>query len=102
MLRWMAAACAVLVSLRVLWEPRIVGTDVGTTPIFNWLLWGYGVPAVAFWIGGASACAGAPTTCRRACSIPPRSCSRCSRVTLQIRHYITGGDIYRHVATLAA
>ena len=26
-------------------EPRIVGHAVGTTPIFNWLLWGYGIPA---------------------------------------------------------
>ena len=24
------------------------GTDLGTTPVFNWLLWGYGVPAAAF------------------------------------------------------
>ena len=21
-------------------------------PIFNWLLWGYGVPALSFWIAG--------------------------------------------------
>ncbi len=40
---------------RVGWEPRIVGADVGTTPIFNWLLYGYGVPAVAFWFAGHSA-----------------------------------------------
>ena len=26
--------------------------DVGTTPIFNWLLYGYGVPALAFWLAG--------------------------------------------------
>src|SRR5690606_11475279 len=41
--------CIVLVALvitRILWDPRIVGDDVGSTPIFNWLLWGYGVPAV--------------------------------------------------------
>ena len=30
---------------RVGYEPRIVGADLGTTPIFNWLLYGYGVPA---------------------------------------------------------
>ena len=52
MLRWAAAAVVVLVILRIGWEPRIVGSDVGTTPIFNWLLYGYGVPAAAFWPGG--------------------------------------------------
>ncbi|HEX2082749.1 MAG TPA: DUF2339 domain-containing protein, partial [Xanthomonadaceae bacterium] len=50
LLRWLAAACAILVSLRILWEPRIVGAEVGTVPIFNWLLWGYGVPAISFWV----------------------------------------------------
>ena len=41
-----------LVMARIAWEPRIVGGDVGTTPIFNWLLYGYGIPAAAFWLGG--------------------------------------------------
>ena len=43
-------SCVVL--LRIGCEPRIVGRDVGTTPIFNWLLYGYGVPAASFWLGG--------------------------------------------------
>src|SRR5262249_5088208 len=47
-LRMLAAAVAVLVMARITWEPRIVGPDVGTTPIFNWLLYGYGIPAAAF------------------------------------------------------
>ena len=51
-LRSLAAAMVVLVLLRVGYEPRIVGNDVGTTPIFNWLLYGYGVPAAAFWYAG--------------------------------------------------
>ena len=39
---------------RIAWNPAIVGlTDLGTTPIFNWLLWGYGIPAAAFWLGGS-------------------------------------------------
>ena len=37
--------------LRIGYEPRIVA-DVGTTPIFNWILYGYGVPALAFWVAG--------------------------------------------------
>jgi uncharacterized membrane protein len=52
MLRWLAAAMVVIVMLRLAWDPRIVGDQVGTTPIFNWLLYGYGGPALAFWIGG--------------------------------------------------
>jgi uncharacterized membrane protein len=32
----------------VTWDPVIMGADVGRTPIFNWLLLGYGVPAAAF------------------------------------------------------
>jgi len=42
----------VLVMARIAWEPRIVGPDVGTTPIFNWLLYGYGISAAAFAVGG--------------------------------------------------
>ena len=48
----LAAVIGVLVLARIGWEPRIVGNDVGTTPIFNWLLYGYGIPAAAFWLGG--------------------------------------------------
>src|SRR5581483_11819690 len=50
-LRSLAALLACIVVLRVGYEPRVAGDDVGTTPIFNWLLWGYGIPAASFWIG---------------------------------------------------
>src|SRR5665647_141440 len=43
-LRWLAAILAGIVVLRVGYEPRIVGDAVGTTLVFNWLLWGYGLP----------------------------------------------------------
>ncbi|MGY3647523.1 hypothetical protein ACVWW2_002814 [Bradyrhizobium sp. LM4.3] len=48
-LRWLAAIFAGLVTARIGYDPRIVGDAVGTTPIFNWLLWGYGLPAASFW-----------------------------------------------------
>ena len=51
-LRWLAAGVIALVLLRIGYEPRIVGGDIGTTPIFNWLLYGYGVPAACFWYAG--------------------------------------------------
>lgn len=47
-LRWGVVVLAGIVAVRLVIEPRIVGADLGTTPIFNWLLWGYGVPALAF------------------------------------------------------
>lgn len=50
-LRSLAAILAGIVVLRIADDPRIVGDAVGTTPIFNWLLWGYGIPAASFWAG---------------------------------------------------
>ncbi len=100
MLRWLAAAAVALVMARVAWEPRIVGSDVGTTPIFNWLLYGYGVPARR---SGTPAicCASAPTTGPRAWSTQRRSCSRCCSPVLEIRHFTNDGDIYGHGGGLA-
>jgi len=48
-LRWLVAILAAIVVARVGYEPRIAGDAVGGTLIFNWLLWGYGVPALSFW-----------------------------------------------------
>jgi uncharacterized membrane protein len=99
-LRWLAALLCMAVAVRVAWEPRIVGADVGTTPIFNWLLWGYGVPALAFWTGGY-------LLRRRADDAPARIADSLAIlfsvlfVGLQIRHYITGGNIYAQATTLA-
>ena len=45
-LGWLAAGIAVIVAARLVWDPQIIGDDLGKTPIFNWLLYGYGVPAV--------------------------------------------------------
>src|SRR5262249_31420908 len=92
MLRWLAAAMVVIVLLRLAWGPRIVGDQVGTKPIFNWLLYGYGGPAVAFWIGG-------PPFRRRRGDTPGRV--RQARAVLftvllaavEIRHYAHHGDI---------
>ncbi len=92
-LRWVAAALVGLVLARVAWEPRIVGGDLGATPIFNWLLWGYGVPAVSFWLAGA-------ILRRRADDIPARMADSAAILFtvlltfLEIRHFMTGGDIY--------
>jgi uncharacterized membrane protein len=46
-LRWGVAALGGIVAIRLGLNPR-VSREVGTTPILNWLLIGYGVPAAAF------------------------------------------------------
>jgi uncharacterized membrane protein len=94
-LRWLAAIMVAVVVARVGYEPRIVGTDLGTAPIFNWLLYGYGVPAASFWVAGW-------LLRRRADDLPARMVDAGAILftvllaVLEIRHYVTGGDIYRH------
>ena len=95
-LRWLAAIMVVVVVARIAYEPRIVGSDLGTTPIFNWLLYGYGVPALSFWLAGW-------LLRRRADDLPARMVDAGAILftvllaIFEIRHYVTGGDIYRPV-----
>jgi uncharacterized membrane protein len=94
MLRWLAAAVTVLVVARIAWEPRIAGSGVGVTPIFNWLLYGYGVPALSFWVAGH-------LLRRRGDDQAARMVDGAAilftvlLVSLEIRHFINDGDIYR-------
>ncbi|MBB5053744.1 putative membrane protein [Afipia massiliensis] len=98
-LRSLAAILAGIVVLRVGYEPRIAGNDLGTTPIFNWLLLGYGIPAASFWLGSIF-------LRRRGDDAPLRSVEAAAilfTVLLaftQIRHYINNGDIYRTSSSL--
>jgi len=99
-LRLVAAAVATLVVLRVGWEPRIVGSDVGTTPIFNWLLWGYGAPAASFWLGGH--------LLRRRGDDPQARTVDAAAILftvllgfLELHHLMNGGDVYRPGTDLA-
>jgi uncharacterized membrane protein len=48
LLRYAVAVLGAVVLVRVAIDPRIMGASVGTWPIFNWLLVGYGVPALSF------------------------------------------------------
>ena len=95
-LRWLTAVIGALVVVRLAWDPRVMGVNVGTTPVFNWLLYGYGIPAAAFWIGGS-------LLRRRGDDQPARMIESGAllltvlTVFLEIRHYINNGDIYRLV-----
>lgn len=99
-LRYLAAAVIVLVLLRIGYEPRIVGDDIGTTPVFNWLLYGYGLPAASFW------CAGYLLR-KRADDIPARMADSAAILftvllaVLEIRHYMNNGDVFRDSTALA-
>jgi uncharacterized membrane protein len=98
-LRSLAAILAGIVALRIGYEPRIAGDLVGSTPIFNWLLWGYGVPAASFW--GASI-----LLRRRGDDAPLRAVESAAILFtvllafMEIRHFINGGDVYRNAAGL--
>jgi len=92
-LRWLAAILAAIVAARVAYEPSINSHDVGTMPIFNWLLYGYGIPALSFWVGSYY-------LRKRADDAPLRMVEGAAilfTVLLafwEIRHLANGGSIY--------
>ncbi len=98
-LRALAAILAGIVVLRAGYEPRIAGNDLGTTPIFNWLLLGYGIPAASFWLGSHF-------LRRRGDDAPLRGVEAAAilftvlLVFTEIRHFINGGNIYRIASSL--
>jgi uncharacterized membrane protein len=98
-LRALAAILAGIVVLRIGYEPRIVGSAVGTTPIFNWLLWGYGIPAASFWAGSIFLRRGGDDA-------PLRTVESAAILFtvllafLEIRHAVNSGDVYRESAGL--
>ena len=93
-LRTLAAILAAIVALRIGYEPRIVGDAVGATLVFNWLLWGYGIPALSFWVGSF-------LLRRRGDDAPLRAVEAAAVLFtvllafMEIRHAVNGGDVYR-------
>lgn len=92
-LRQFSAALALVVLGRIIWLPTIAGLDPGATPIFNWLLWGYGVPALSFAAAAFLLAKGGDDWSRRV--------HECLALvfavllaTLEVRHLAHGGDIY--------
>ena len=97
-LRWLAAIVTGLVVARIAYEPRIVA-EAGSAPIVNWILYGYGVPALAFWVAGH-------IMRKRADDEPSRMVDAAAILftalcaSLEIRHYLYLGDIYWGAAGL--
>ena len=90
-LRWCVLGLALAVAGRFLYEPRIVGESLGKTVIFNWLLFGYGVPALAFGL--------AARLIRKSGEDPPMRVAQslsilCAALLLffEIRHALNDGD----------
>jgi uncharacterized membrane protein len=98
-LRTLSAILAGIVVLRIGYEPRIAGNAIGDTPIFNLLLWGYGVPALSFW-------GGSYFLRKNGDDGPPRSVEAAAILFtvllafMEIRHAVNGGDVYRQSAGL--
>jgi uncharacterized membrane protein len=93
-LRSLAAILAGIVVLRIGYEPRIVGEAVGADFVFNWLLWGYGIPALSFWVGSFF-------LRHRGDDAPLRAVEAAAVLFIvllafmEIRHAVNGGDVYR-------
>jgi len=95
-LRQLSAGLGLVVLGRVMWDPTIAGADLGTMPILNWLLWGYGVPALAF--AGAAWLLGRDGTDDWARKVL-ESLALLFAVLLaafEVRHLAHGGDIYAY------
>lgn len=90
-LRYGVGALGLVVLARLAWDPTIMGGDPGRTPVFNWLLWGYGVPALAFF-GAARLLdrGGRDRVARLAESLAIVFAALL--VFFQIRHLLNGGD----------
>jgi uncharacterized membrane protein len=94
LLRYVVAAIGFIVLGRLAWDPRIVGSDVGTWPIFNWLLVGYGAPAAAF-LGAGYILKREREDLASRISDALGVLFAALLVFFQIRHALNGGDVLR-------
>lgn len=99
-LPWMTGAAAVVVLGRIAWEPTIVGAgNLGTTPVFNALLPGYGIPAVLL-AGSAYFLRSWPGTRVRNLLQALASLFVLLTLAILVRHAMNGGVLDSAVPTL--
>lgn len=100
-LGWLSAGAAILSILRVAMDPTIVGPEfLQTTPVFNWLLPGYGVPALAFGLAAwqlARSTGGRPRLVMEAAA----ALFSLLAVAMLVRHAMHGGVIASGPVSLA-
>ena len=91
-LRRAAEVVAYIVLARLVLNPQVLDYSLGSTPGLNWLLYGYGLPALAFW--WASRRPGARRDPRLADVLEAAALLfLVLLVTLEIRHLIAGGRL---------
>ncbi|MFO1172696.1 MAG: DUF2339 domain-containing protein [Hyphomicrobiaceae bacterium] len=91
LLRYAITALGAIVIARVVYDPRIMGESAGTWPILNWLLVGYGIPALAFWHSARMLRPGAEDAALRLTEGLALLFTTLL-VFFQIRHLMNGGD----------
>jgi len=91
LLRTVVVALGLIVLGRLAWDPRIMGQDLGTWPIFNWLLLGYGAPACAFLAAGRILAREREDTAARLCDALGLLLAALLGF-FEIRHALHGGD----------
>ena len=93
LLRWCSTAIGLLLCARLAYDPRIVGDALSATPVFNTLLPGYGIPAIAFALA-------AFTLRKRGDDTPARTADALAILFaallafFEIRHAMNAGDIF--------
>jgi uncharacterized membrane protein len=98
-LRLFAWALGALVALRLLANPFIVDYPIGRWPLLNWLLYGYGVPALAF-CAGAWQCRHDDPRLSRALQWGAIALGL-GGISLEVHHYHQGGRLDSWTMSLA-
>ena len=93
LLRWVALLIAGIVTLRLTFNPALMSYDISITPIFNFLIYAYALPAAAMAVTA--------TWMRRHKDDLVVQCLEAGAallftlfVSLEIHHWISGGDLF--------
>ena len=98
-LRWCVLGLGLAVAGRFAYEPRIVGDALGKTILFNWLLFGYGVPALAFGLAARiMRRSGEDAPMRVAQALSILCCALL--LSFEIRHALNDGDPFAPMSGL--
>ncbi|WEX87620.1 DUF2339 domain-containing protein [Sinorhizobium garamanticum] len=100
-LPWITVGSALVVLARIGWEPTIVGAgNLSTTPVFNALLPGYGIPALLL-VASAYLLRATPATRVRNLLQALASLFVLLTLAILVRHAMNGGVLDSSVPTLA-
>ncbi|THK39735.1 DUF2339 domain-containing protein [Ensifer sp. MPMI2T] len=100
-LPWITVGSALVVLARIAWEPTIVGAgNLSTTPVFNALLPGYGIPALLL-VASAYLLRASPATRVRNLLQALASLFVLLTLAILVRHAMNGGVLDSSVPTLA-